>query len=320
MRSFYFAFCGWVLLACLSSGVARAAEGLDAQTRALWERHWRVYAQKCAEFEGGFVCVPAYDRRFPSSAGLTVRQAEAELAEKVKVRKANMVYTRTIKMPIGEAEAMANPIPKLAIGEYGYLASVEVVEVLGPTSVMVKDVLLIDTAKLNRDYRADRDRARQADDSDEADDVLEHLYEQRYALVEKQKQKAYTRAVLRIEGYMAQGLTEGERWAGPKGEGIQVVIVGQESYGPDRRPKQRLVAVAPDKVRLGLDEAGFIRLLETRGLAPASFVKRVMDTMAEHDPEEAEKLVFASLLVPVAVEDGVESTDQKSEDAGQGEP
>lgn len=249
-----------------------------------------------------------------------MRQAEAELAEKVKVRKANMVYTKTIKMPVGEAEAMANPIPKLAIGEYGYLSSVEVVEVLGPTSVMVKGAALIDPAKLNRDYRADRERARQIDDADAADDMLEHMYEQRYALMEKQKQKGFARAVLRIDGYLAQGLTEGERWEGPKGEGIHIMVVGQEDYGNERRPKQRLVAVSPDKVRLGLDEAGFIRLLATRGLEPASFVKRVMDTMAEHRPDDAEQLVFASLLTPQAVGYETGPADQASEDTGGGEP
>lgn len=305
---------------CLLPGVVRAAEGLDARTNALWERHWRVYAQKCAEFEGGFICCPAYDRRYPSSAGMTVRQASAELAEKVKVRKANMVYTKTIKMPLGEAEAMANPIPKLAVGEYGYLASVEVVEVLGPTSVMVKDVALIDSAKLNRDYRADRARARQMEDSDTAEDVIEHMYEQRYALVEKQKQKAYKQAVLRIDGYLVQGLTEGERWEGPKGEGFQVLIAGQETYGSERRPRQRLVAVSPDKVTFGLDEAGFIRLLATRGLEPASFVKRVMDTMAEYRPDEAEQLVLASLLIAVSAEDESGAADQKSDDTGDAEP
>jgi hypothetical protein len=251
---------------------------------------------------------------------MTVRQAEAELAEKVKVRKANLVYTKTVKMPVGEAEAMANPIPKLAIGEYGYLASVEVVEVLGPASVMVKDVALIDTAKLNRDYRADRELARQADDSDAADELLEHIYEQRYALVEKQKQKTYQRAVMRIEGYMVQGLTEGERWEGPKGEGIQVMIVSQEDYGNERRPKQRLVAVSPEKIRLGLDEAGFIRFLASRGLEPASFVKRVMDTMAENRPDDAEKMVFASLLTPLPVDDETGSADQASDENGGGEP
>lgn len=320
MKSIYKPFLSWVLLVALVPGIVRAAEGLDAQTQQLWERHWRVYAQKCAEFEGGFICCPAYDRRYPSSAGMTVRQAEAELAEKVKVRKANLVYTKTVKMPVGEAEAMANPIPKLAIGEYGYLASVEVVEVLGPTSVLVKDVALIDTAKLNRDYRADRERARQADDSDAADDLLEHMYEQRYALAEKQKQKAYQRAVMRIDGYMVQGLTVGERWEGPKGEGFQVMIVSREDYGNERRPKQRLVAVSPEKIRLGLDEAGFIRFLASRGLEPASFVKRVMDTMAENRPDDAETIVFASLLTPLPEADETESADQPSDDTGQGEP
>ena len=74
-------------LLCLSAvcSQALAAEGLDARTRPLWERHWRVYAQRCAEFEGGFLCCPKFDRRYPSSTGMTLRQAEAKLSERIKV-------------------------------------------------------------------------------------------------------------------------------------------------------------------------------------------------------------------------------------------
>ncbi len=287
---------GCLILMCCVSGAVGAAEGLDVRTYELWERHWRVFAQRCAEFEGEYICSPAYDRRYPSSAGITVRQAEAELSEKVKVRGAGMVKTRTVKMPIGEARAIALPIPGLAVGQYGYLASVEVQEVLAPKSMQVVDLYLIDPVSLRSDYKDDRAKARKADDPDAAADMLEHRYSRRVALVERQKLKAFDKAVLRLDGFPTRGLTEEQRWDGPRGEGIQILIVGQEFYGSERRPRQRLVAVAVDQVKWGLDEDTFIKLLAARGLDPAGFVALVMGKMAETDPRTAQQDVFISLL------------------------
>lgn len=287
---------GCLILMCCVSGAAGAAEGLDARTYELWERHWRVFAQRCAEFEGEYICCPTYDRRYPSSAGITVRQAEAELSEKVKVRAGGMVRTRTVKMPIGEARAMAQPIPGLTVGQYGYLASVEVEEVLGPKSMHVSDVYLIDPVSLRSDYKDDRAKARRADNPDAAADILEHMYSQRIALVERQKLKAHRKAELRLDGFPTRGLTEGQRWEGPRGEGIQILIVRQEVYGNERRPRQRLVVVAVDQIKWGLDEDTFIKLLATRGLDPVKFVALVMEKMAETDPQAAQQDVFISLL------------------------
>lgn len=284
-----------VVLASVT-GVAVAAEGLDERTRPLWERHWRVYAQRCAQFEDGFLCCPAYERRYPSSAGMTVRQAEVKLSQKVKVRGGGLVVTRTVKMPIGEAEAVALPIRKLSVGEYGFLASVEVDKVLGPKSMVVKNLYLIDPIRLRRDYRDDRARAGRADDRGASESELERMYTRRNALVERQKQKRHRAVVLRLEGFSTDGLTRGDRWGGPDGEGIQVVIVKPETYGSERRPKQRLVAVSFSAVRWGLDERGFVRLLSGRGLDPLGFVGLVMQKMAENDPQTATGRVFLSLL------------------------
>ncbi len=284
-----------VVLASVT-GVAVAAEGLDERTRPLWERHWRVYAQNCAEFEEGFVVCPTYDKRYPSGAGMTVRQAEAKLSQKVKLRSGGLVVTRTVKMPIAEAEAVALPIRKLSVGEYGFLASVEVDEVLGPKSMVVKGLYLIDPIRLRRDYREDRARAGRADDQGTAKSELERVYARRHALVERQKQKRHRAVVLRLEGFSTDGLTRGDRWGGPDGEGIQVVIVRPETYGSERRPRQRLVAVSFSAVRWGLDERGFVRLLSERGLDPAGFVGLVMQMMAEDDPQTATGRVFLSLL------------------------
>jgi hypothetical protein len=289
--------CGLVLT-CWLSGIANAAEGLDAPTHKLWERHWRFFAQRCAEFEGEYICCPLYDRRYPSSSGISVRQAEAELSQKVEKRGSGMVVTKTVKMPIGEAKAMAMPIPRLAVGQYGYLASVEVDEVLGQTSMLVEDVYLIDAAKVGTEYKADRAKVRLLENSDAAKDVLEHMYSRRRALSERQKDKNHKRAELRLEGFPTRGLTKGQRFEGLRGEGLQVLIVRQEFYGSERRPRKRLVAVALDRVKWGLDEDGFIQLLAARGLDPARFVELVMEKMGETDPHTAQQDVFASLLPP----------------------
>ncbi len=273
-----------------------AAEGLDTQTQQLWDRHWRVYAQRCSEFEGGYLCSPTYDRRYPSSAGMTVRQAEAELSKKVKVGGGGVVVTKTVKMPIGEAEAMARPIPKLSVGQYGFLASVEVAEVLGPTSMVVEDLYLIDPAALREEYRADRDKARHADDTDAAGAALEYVYRHRDALVKRQKDKRHRRVVLRLEGYSTDGLFAGDRWSGPMGEGLRVLIVKPENYGNKKRSRQRLVGLSLKDIRWGLSEAAFIEMLGSRGMDPEGFIALIMEKMAEDDPKTAKSRVFNSLL------------------------
>lgn len=300
---------------CLCSG-AFAVEGMDAQTQRLWDRHWRVYAQNCAEFEGEYLCSPAYQKRLPSSAGMTVRQAEAKLSEKVRFGGSGVVVTKTVKLPRQEAEAMALPIPKIKAGEYGYLASVEVVQVLGPKSAIVKDLYLIDPVAMRRDYRADRAKAKQAQDRDAAEASLEYIYTHRDALLVRQKDKKFRKIVMRLEGFATDGMTEDERWAGPKDEGLQVLIVRPEVYGSQRRERKRLVGVSVEKVRWGLDEAGFIRLLEARGMEPAGFVELVMERMAEDKPDVATARVFNALLPRLAdrVEDDEADTETKSED------
>jgi hypothetical protein len=301
LRSQIFAVLMVCTLLCVGvlsgQAVAIEAQGLDRQTRQLWERHWRVYAQRCAQFEGGFMCSPSYDKRYPSSTGMSVRQASAELSQKIKVGGGGVVVTKTVKMPIAEAEAMAKPIPKISVGQYGYLASVEVVEILGPKSMMVKSLYLYDPVVLRRDYKADRAKAGKADDRDAAETELEHIYTHRHALAERHKDNKHRKIVLRLDGFSTSGLADGDRWAGPKGEGFSLLIVKPETYGSTRRSKQRLVAISLKGIRWGLDESAFIELIDSRGLDPQRFVDLVMERMAEDDPKAAKASVFNSLLL-----------------------
>jgi len=291
-------------------------EVLDARTQQLWDRHWRVYAQRCAEFEGEYLCSPAYDDRFPSSSGVTVRQAREKLNKKVKVKRSGIVQNRTVRMPAEEAEALALPLPFLAPGHYGRLASVEVAEVLGPRSMVVEDIQLVDTEKLSEAYKADRTKARESDQEDEAIELLEHRYQHRIALAKRQKKRSFKGKGVRIEGFSTLGLIEGERWLGPKDQGLHVVIVKVEAYGSERRPRERLVAVALDKISWGLEEPQFIDLITQRGFDQASFVDLVLERMAEADPQTARTEVGHALLPP---EPG-ESEEDEDADAEKADP
>lgn len=291
---------GVVLLSCTTNLPAQGETkyGLDADAYRLWERHWRDYAQRCAIFEDEYLCCPNYNKRYPSSAGMTLREARQALSQKVKVRSGNMVSTKTIHMPVEEAEAMIKPIPRLTPGQYGYLSSAKVDEVLDATSVVIEDVQLIDSKALALDYKADRANAKQADDSKEAIDILDHHYARRMDLADRQKHKSFKQAMIRLEGVSTRGLAEGQRWDGPRKDGLHILIVRSEYYASGRRPRKRLVAVAVDQVRWGLDEMGFVAMLKQRGLDPAGFVALVMAQMKELDPETAKLAVFDALLPP----------------------
>jgi hypothetical protein len=299
---------------CYLSVAAAGPEGLDAPTYQLWERHWRYFAQKCALYEDEYLCSPTFNKRYPSSAGITMRRAQQELAETVEYRKYNMTMTRTIKMPVAEAQAVAMVIPKLRVGHYGYLFSAEVESVLGPSSMLISDIQLIDAGKVSTEYKADRAKARSLDDPDEAEALVDKMYSHREVLLDRQKQKNFKRAVIRLEGFPTRGISEGQRWEGPRGEGFQVLLVRQELYGEGRQPRMRLVGVEPSRIAWGLDEDAFIALLAERDLDPAGFVALIMSEMAENDPETAREEVFSRLMPPPADPDRRPETQEKPAD------
>jgi len=297
----YLAVCSAVILSMSAPLTAGAAEDLSEQERALWERHWRSYAKQCAEFEVGFLVCPRYDKRYPSSAGMTVRQAEAELSQKVRVRGGGVVVTKTLTKPVEEAKAMALTIPKLKIGEYGYLASVEVDEVLGEKSMLVEDIYLIDPAKMREDFREDRKKVKKVEeangdeDIEDAEEQLDERYKYRRAVLDRQKEKRHHTVKIRLEGFSTAGLAKRDRWAGPDGEGIWVVIARDETYGRERRPRHRLVAVSLDKFKWRLTEEAFVRLLAERGLDRARLVGLIQERMAERKPAEARVQVLHAI-------------------------
>ena len=311
----------WLCALFCVSGIwqpeVQAQEALTPTERALWDRHWRSYAMRCAEFEGDYLICPTYNRRYPSESGITVRQAEEELARQVRVGGAGVTYTKTFKQPIEEAQAMALPIRTLKVGTYGVLASVLIEEIIDDNSAIVEKVYLLDADEVRRAYREDRKRVREVPDNqrEQAEQLLEERYEQRRKVLEEHEDREHRKAVMRLVGFDVVMLEEGERWKGPKEEGLHVVIVKQEAYGSERRPKHRLVAVALDEVRWGLSEQAFVEMIEQRGLDRAGFVALIQQAMAERDAQQGQRYILENLLKrnPATKDE----TDTQEQDAGQ---
>jgi len=289
---------GCVLTAAALPALGAERFGMDPATYDDWRRNHGRFARACLpDGQGGYHVLPMYDRRYPSSAGMTVRAAKTELTRRVKENmfgEGPLVRTRIITPPDAEAEALAKALPALEVGQYGYVHSVEVEQILGPESMVIEDIWLIDEDAVDDAKRADERRAGR---DDQAEAVIDAMYAQREALIERQDDRDFRRAEVKLTGFDTAGAVEGERWAGPEGQGLQIAVVGYEQYGSERRPKHRRVARPASDFGEGVCETQFIELLEQRGLTPTQFIERIKQEHRQTlDRDAADRAVFAHLL------------------------
>ncbi|MCC7191169.1 MAG: hypothetical protein IT444_00180 [Phycisphaeraceae bacterium] len=224
----------------------------------LFRKYSQIIGRHYALYEGDYVCVPSYDSRYPSSRGLTVNEAESQLTRTVERTNGMVVQSTTIKPDRAEVEAFALPLPRMGVGEYGWIRGGTVEQVLGPADMIVKNIVLIDRDALT----SSKERARkQSDDSvDSRDrtssyaeaeryrdeilngdslssrttrstssyansDDLDRRFRQRDALVTLQSQSAFGVRV-RVRGYATSRVVEGGEWiAGDKRQGAQIAII-----------------------------------------------------------------------------------------------
>lgn len=263
--------------------------------------YWR-YAQKSIRFEDDYVTMPVYDRRYPSSRGVTVLDALRELSREERRNIGGGLYRmERITPPRIEAEAYALILPRLAVGEYGYIHSVRVREILGPDEMLVEDLWLIDSQALTQAKRDMRDRLREQSRERVDTRAIDQQFEQRDRIAQQQRDRAF-RNVVRIKGFPTRGLTVRERWYGPDDGGIQLAIVLEEQVQRSRtRTEERFVAIPVSWFeRDELSEAQFIDLLAKRGYTIASFVEMMQEEMVR-DSRTAHERIFLNLMPPKKV-------------------
>ena len=291
---------------------------IDSRTYRAWVSNYRMVSRFCAVFEEDFVVVPNYDRRVPSSRGITRSQATEELTVRWRESSGILSQGRSRRPAEEEVRAYANAMPDTEVGSYGDLHSVEIVEILGPDEMLVKELWLIDVEAVEEQYDADAERARDNGVRNYRTQ-LNALYEHRIALKDLQDEEVYSETH-RLVGYPTRGLSIGERWDGPDREGFQVALArwetpvdpqadeGDEVEQRRRRRRwnadPRLVLVNPvSLLRHPLEEDDMVRLLDARGHTIVSFVEAMREIRERFRNRDEANDRLARLLLPAMPEE-----------------
>lgn len=273
-----------------------------------YEANWRKFARYAFEVDGTFAYIPNYDSRLENSLGMTTSQAMDELSKEWEERSGNLVVKKVKRPPREDAEAMAKALPELRVGAYGWVDSVEVVQVIDRNQMIVREIWLVNRKKLGGAYKRDEEKNARRNNGNVNRDDLNFNYASRLKqmALQEDRKAGFTRT-FRLIGFDTRGLRAGDRWEGPNSKGFQVGIVRWETPEPpkDDEPRDRrrrgenqprlVLAELEQSMRETLDEEGFKKLLDERGMTVVEFVDLVR-TMRDRDRENAEERIHNSLL------------------------
>lgn len=289
-----------------------------------WNRYWREVAPFYLEHDGAFVCVPGYDRRLPSSVGVSVGDYRDRSAwDQEYTDERGRERTRTLVKPVGEAFAAVMSLQQVEPGQYGYIQSGNLVEIEDERTAVLNAVWLVDAAAARAEIQelkaevlrgvgediedAIRDRGREerrnrgdgiARRRAAENEAIDWAFEERTAAAARQRDRTYARFRWRIIGYQTDRLVAGSRW--PVGraaeEGLQLIIVAVED--------NEVTAVPAQTLGNGLSELQMLECLEQRNITKARFVEIVNEQRA------SERTGY--LPAVIAQIEGIEATDSDS--------
>lgn len=291
-------------------------ESLDPTTLSRWRRHYGVYARQCIPFEDDYVVCATYNPRYDSSRLTSISDAIVAGTERMRLRLGpNLTKNVLLKPEREDIEPFVNALPKVEIGEWGYIHSGNVVQVIDDDEMMIDSVWLLDDDEL-RDLKRDRlkELREEAEDRAEAEqrqtkrrvrvdyrainDKVDFEFKYREALSQLQRDHSF-RSQIRLVGFKTAGLVDRMRWGGGAGvDGIQIAIVMQETYGNPSKPGTRYVAVPARLFRDGLTEEQFIDMLDKRGMSVTEFVE-FMQNAKRDDPQHGDDRILNTLIPPV---------------------
>lgn len=270
---------------------AAAAQDHDPAEQAridrLWNRYWRELAPFYVKQGESFVCVPGFDRRLPSSSGVTAADYKRQSAREAEYTDENgRTRTRTQVKPDAEVNAAVQALPAVEPGAYGHILSGQIKEIVDDQTLILEDIWLIDARQVRTDkaeaeqaarreawgevenrFRDFRDGRRDRGDTiaQEAGNLMNYInwcFEDRQALADRQRDRVYNRTPWRVIGYQTRTLTEGNRW--PADQTLQLVIISVTD--------NEVLAIPAAKIGTGLNELEFLDMLASRTITKAQFV------------------------------------------------
>lgn len=292
----------------------------------VFRSNWRQYAQYACEVDGVYAYFPSYDTRFESSINMTETQALEHLSVHYEERSGNLVSQRVRRPQRADAAALSRALPGLEVGNYGWIDSVEIVEIIDENQMLVRNVWLIDREELRRDYRADQAEMERQNNGEADHTELRFQYATRLGLMSLQedRDRGYM-DTFRLVGVNTRGLQVGDRWDGPNDEGLKIGVLRWEVpqaeddapeqpqsniYRPGSTPnlttRNRRSTETPPRLVIGpieqpmrqnLTEQQFKHLLDDRGMTVTGFVE-LMREMREDDRDNADERIMNTLMPP----------------------
>ncbi len=297
-----------MLLAAVVVPVATALETEDdkaleerreeARIERLWVLNWRTFAPSFLEHDGKFICVPGYERSKPSSLGQTTSEyrSASQWTQTYDDERGKEV-SRKLTKPEEEAFVAVAMIPQVKVGQYGYIHSGIIKEIVDDKTVELEDIWLVDAGALREEKQKlkvelwgevlkdvedairDRKGKRKSKFHDRRmieNDAIDWGYEVREEASDRQRDSVFSRYAWVVQGYATGNLKENARWPSEnaKAPGLQLIVV---------EVKDRTVTAVPAAtLSKGITELQFIDYLRSRDMNKAAFVELVTEAKREH--------------------------------------
>lgn len=128
----------------------------ERQVDLYWRQHGPRYANAYTVVDGHFVAAAKYHPGFKSSRHESVQSYLTKHSTQSEAKFGNLIFTRNVAPPRAEAEAAAYVMPAVEPGEYGYIRSATVLEVVGPQELILTNINLIDAKEVNDEMSRER--------------------------------------------------------------------------------------------------------------------------------------------------------------------
>lgn len=274
----------------------------ERQVTSLWRHNWPLFAARYVKVNDQYRPCAKYNFDYPSSR-LEKPEKYTDQHQRTRTIRTSpvgvgMTRKSTTKLPRDDAEAFVRAIPRLEVGEYGYIHSAKVAKIIDDDEMYVVDIRLINTDALlesKRDTARDLARRNRSATQRAIEAEVEWRYQKRDEIVELQENKAFQRA-LHLVGYDTKDLKVDDIWSGQTPHeqtgGVQLAIVDEEVYS-----RTRLIPIAVSAWHLrqrDMTEDQFRAMLAARGFDETTFVELVLNTKRD-DPENADVAIMNAL-------------------------
>lgn len=269
----------------------------EARIERLWNLNWRTFAPYFIMHDGQFICVQGYDRNKPSSIGQSVSEYRSESVwVQTYEDERGKEQTRKLTKPEEDAFAAVALLPKVEVGQYGYIHSGQVDRIIDGSTVELKDIWLVDAEAIRtekrelveqlwgqviediRDALRDNRRNRRGDLRDRRlieNEAIDWGFEAREAAIERQRDSRFARYTWLVKGFSTDKLKADARWpsSSSREKGLQLIVVAVED--------RTVTAVPAATLREGITELQFIDYLQSRDMNKAAFIDLVNEAKRE---------------------------------------